>query len=119
MSKEKWTSILQKEISQIVRLEIKNKYVNSITITGIDLTQDYSFARIHFHSNYPGKLVQEESTKVVPVIKAKLAKKINLRKIPQLIFMYDATLENANRIDSIIDGLNTEKDNDEGDKDGE
>lgn len=110
MSKEKWTSILQKEISQIVHREIKNKYVNSITITGIDLTQDYSYARIHFHSNYSGKLVQEESTKVIPVIKAKLAKKVNLRKIPQLIFIYDATLENANRIDSIIDNLEIKKD---------
>ena len=45
---ERLGNVLHREISQILMTEIKDKDLNFVTITKVDLSSDLSFAKVYF-----------------------------------------------------------------------
>ena len=98
-------SIINKNISEIIQFDLKDPSVGFVTITDVKMTNDYSYAKIFVSflgQDNRQKKGLETLNKAKGHIRSLLAKKISIRKVPQLIFVLDTTLEKANKIETII-----------------
>ena len=102
---------LKKEISQVINYELKNSNVTGmITVTKAKITPDFKYAKIYvsvlnsknIHKTLEG--LKESSG----FIRSQIAKTINLRITPELIFEIDDSLAYGEKIDSILKELKKE-----------
>ncbi|MFR5684528.1 MAG: 30S ribosome-binding factor RbfA [Clostridia bacterium] len=102
---------LKKEISNIISYELKNPNATGlISVTEVKITPDLKYAKV-FVSILNAKSDQEtlEALKQsVGYIRSEVAKRVNLRITPELIFEQDTSLEYGAKIDSIIEKLKNE-----------
>ena len=96
---------LKKEISHIINYDLKNPNVTGmISVTRANITPDLKYAKIYV-SILNSKNVKETLAglkKSSGFIRTEIAKRINLRITPELIFELDDSIEYGARIDSIL-----------------
>ena len=93
---------LKKEISRVLTFELKNSKVTGlVSVTKAKITPDFKYAKV---SKSIGKTMEglKESS---GFIRSQVAKNINLRITPELIFELDDSLEYGAKIDSILNEL--------------
>ncbi|WP_071442319.1 30S ribosome-binding factor RbfA [Traorella massiliensis] len=105
---DKMNHIVQKAVSEIIQFELKNPKVGFITITDVQVTNDNSYAKIFV--SFLGK--EERAAAGLKAlnqskgfIRSALAKRLTIRKTPELIFEIDHSLEQGNKIDKILNDL--------------
>ena len=99
---------LKKEISQIISFELKNPEATGlISVTKVKITPDLKYAKV-----YVSILNAKSETKTLEALKQSagfirtlIAKRVNLRITPELVFERDDSLEYGAKIDSIIKEL--------------
>ncbi len=100
---------LKKEISQIISYELKNPEATGlISITKVKITPDLKYAKVYvslLNSKNEEKTMQTIQ-KSSGFIRSLIAKRINLRVTPELIFEKDDSMEYGMKIDSILKDLN-------------
>lgn len=107
----KISSDMMRVISEIIFSEARDNILKSITITGCKVSRDLSYAKVYFTSmsemdkNTLVKEVNEAST----FIRTEVAARLDIRHTPILEFVYDDSIEYANRIEKIIKEINEEK----------
>lgn len=109
---ERLGNVLHKEISQILMSEIKDEDLRFVTITKVDLSSDLSYAKVYFTclDNSKKDIVIKDINKASKFIRSELMKrKIEMRIIPELTFVYDESIEYGNKIESIIERIHEEK----------
>lgn len=109
---ERLGNVLHKEISNIIMTEIKDEDLKFVTITKVDLSSDLSYAKIYFTclNNDIKDKVTKDLNNAKRFIRSNLMKrKIEIRNIPELTFIYDDSIEYGNKIESLIDKLHEEK----------
>ena len=98
----------KKEISNIINYNLKNPNVTGlISVTKVKVTADLKFAKVSV-SILNSKNVKETLAglkKSSGFLRSELAKRINLRNTPELVFELDESLEYGARIDKIINDL--------------
>lgn len=96
---------LKREISNIISFELKNPNVTGmISVTKVKVTPDLKYAKVYV-SILNSKNIKETMTnlkKSSGFIRSELAKRINLRITPEVIFELDDSLEYGARIDTIL-----------------
>ncbi len=101
-------STFVKEISYILMKEIKDENIKFVTITGCDIPNDLSFAKVYFtvlnDENKENTIKALDKAK--SFIRGQLSKRVEMRHTPELIFIFDKSIEYGNRIEKIIDELN-------------
>ncbi len=100
---ERLESDIKRALSTIIRREVKNPMINFVTITAVDLTKDLSYLTIHYTLLEDDEKKRNETAQALEkssaFIRTALAKRVNMRKMPQLRFKYDTSLETGNRIE--------------------
>ena len=98
------------EISKIIHEEIKDNEVGFVTITDARVTNDLSFAKIYVTSlsNDKDKSIKALN-KASGFIRSVLCDRINIRKMPEIHFVYDESIEYGKKIEDIIERINNEK----------
>ena len=94
-------------ISEILKNEIKDERINFVTVTAAKITNDLSFAKI-----YVTVLDDKEKDNILKLlnkasnfIERELSKIIQIRKMPNITFIYDESIEYANHIEHIIEEI--------------
>ena len=95
----------KKELSQIIGYELKNPSVTGmISVTKVKVTNDLKFAKVYV-SVLNSKNIKDTLAglkKSSGYIRSELAKRVNLRNTPELIFELDDSIEYGAKIDSIL-----------------
>ncbi len=95
------------EISKIIHEEVKDKSIGFVSITGTSITNDLSYAKVYFTSMGVDKDIALASlNKASGFIKMLLSSRVDIRKMPEIKFCYDESIEYGEKIDKIIDNLN-------------
>jgi len=97
---------IQRELSDIIRMELKDPRVGMITITDVEVSQDNAHAKVFFTSlgDEPQIAATVEAlAHAAGFLRSRLARRIRLRTIPQLQFKYDASVERGARLSRLID----------------
>lgn len=95
------------QISQILRTEIKDPRINFVTVTAVSITNDLSFAKVYVtvlddsERNNVLKLLNKASN----FIERELSKRVDIRKMPNITFVYDESIEYATNIENIIESI--------------
>ncbi len=106
MSKqEKMNHICQRAISEIIQFELKDPKVGFVTITDVQVTNDNSYAKVFV--SFLGKQERAEAglkalNRSKGFIRSALAKRLTIRKTPEIIFEIDHSLEQGNKIEKIL-----------------
>lgn len=92
-------------ISRIINTEIKDERINFVTVTAVKITNDLSFAKV-----YVTVLNDKERDNIIKLlnkasnfIERELSKRIEIRKMPNITFVYDESIEYATKIENIIE----------------
>ena len=103
----------KKELSQIIGYELKNPNVTGlISVTKVKVTNDLKYAKIYV-SILNSKNLKETLAglkKSAGFVRSDLARRVNLRNTPELIFELDDSLEYGAKIDSILKEIMPKKD---------
>ena len=95
---------IQREVAQLLRLEVKDPRVRMITLTGVEVTRDYSHAKV-FYTALGGAstAVQQGLEHARGYLRSQLAHSMKLRIMPQLHFVYDPSIERGAHLSQLID----------------
>ena len=104
---ERLGNVLHKEISNIIMSEIKDEDLRFVTITKVDLSSDLSNAKVYFTTlNEDKNQVIKDLNRAKKFIRSNLMKrKIEMRVIPELNFVYDESIDYGNKIENIIEKI--------------
>ena len=102
-------------LSQIIGYELKNPNLTGlISVTRVRVTSDLKFAKVYV-SILNSKNIKNTLAglkKSSGYIRTELAKRVNLRNTPELIFELDDSMEYGAKIDSILKEIIPEGNND-------
>ncbi|MEQ1583216.1 MAG: 30S ribosome-binding factor RbfA [Candidatus Nitrotoga sp.] len=95
---------IQREVAQMLRLDVKDPRVRMITLTGVEVTKDYSHAKL-FYTSLDGvsDTVQQGLEHASGYLRSQLAHSMKLRITPQLHFVYDPSIERGAHLSQLID----------------
>lgn len=103
---------LKKELSGVINYKLKNPNVTGmISVTRVKITPDFKYAKVYvsiLNSKNVNKTMEglKESS---GFMRSELAKTVNLRITPELVFELDDSLEYGEKIDSILKELKKEQ----------
>ncbi|NLA33027.1 MAG: 30S ribosome-binding factor RbfA [Mollicutes bacterium] len=108
---KKISSQIQRELSKIIMNETKNEIVKSLNITACEVTNDLSFAKIFYTylGDYTKEEIASELEKTSSHFRKMLASKIDIRHTPELIFVFDESIEYGKNIEKLIEKIKEEK----------
>lgn len=96
---------LKREISNIISYELKNPGITGlISVTRTKITPDFKYAKVYV-SILNSKNTKDTFTnlkKSAGFIRTEIAKRINLRITPELVFVLDDSMEYGAKIDQIL-----------------
>ena len=95
----------RKELSQIIGYELKNPNVTGlISVTKVKVSNDLKYARVYVSILNAKNLKDTLAAlkKSSGFIRSELAKRVNLRNTPELVFELDDSLEYGAKIDTIL-----------------
>lgn len=103
---------IKKELSQILQFEFKDPRLGFLTITGVEATNDLSQAKVYL--SVLGSDQQKEDTlkalaKGTGYLRSELGKRIRLRVVPKLIFVFDSSIAYGSKIEALLAQLNEGK----------
>ncbi len=104
---ERVASEIQRELSDILLTETRDKDLQKVTITYVKATDDLSFAKIYFTTLDDNRdKVLKDINNASGFFRTLLADRLDIRHIPDLKFVYDESIEYAKKMEKIIDELN-------------
>ncbi|MCI8471331.1 MAG: 30S ribosome-binding factor RbfA [Clostridia bacterium] len=104
----------KKELSQIIGYELKNPNVTGlISVTKVKVTNDLKYAKVYVSilNSKNQKETLAGLKKSAGFIRSELARRVNLRNTPELIFELDDSLEYGAKIDTILKEIMPKKEN--------
>ncbi len=100
---------LKKEISQIISSQAKDPRYKFINIVDVKCSSDLGVAKV-FYTIIDGDISDSPNRKSLEkfssMVRSKLSKFMQIRRVPKLIFKYDESLERYNNIDALLKSLN-------------
>ena len=111
----------RREITAILRRAVRDPRVLNVVVNSVEVTSDLWLARVYMRL---GDGDQERADALQGLdaaanfIRRELAAVLHIRRIPELRFLEDKTLAQANRIEEILQGLNVGRD-EEDDRSGD
>ena len=97
---------IQRELSELIRLEMRDPRVTMVTLTDVEVARDNSHAKVFFTSL--GTEAQVESCQhglqsAAGFLRSQLAHRLTIRTVPQLHFEVDTSIEHGVRLSKLID----------------
>ncbi|MBA3756536.1 MAG: 30S ribosome-binding factor RbfA [Nitrosomonas sp.] len=97
---------IQRELADLIQHEIKDPRVGQVTIISVEVTRDYSHAKV-FYTTLANKeekfLVENGLEHAKGFLRSNLSHRMKLRITPQLHFIYDESVERGVRLSKLID----------------
>lgn len=97
---------IRRELAELIRLEVKDPRVHLVTLTDVEVTPDYTHARV-FYTSLDGVEHQEEIgaglRRAAGFLRRELGRRIKIHHVPELHFVYDTSVERGTRLSQLID----------------
>jgi ribosome-binding factor A len=95
---------IQHELAQMIVREIRDPRVGLVTISGVEVSPDYAHARVFFTVlGSSAKDAAQGLNAAAGHLHHLLFKRLQMRTVPSLQFVHDASVEHGFEIDRLID----------------
>ena len=99
--------LIQRELSDLLRREVRDPHVGMVTLTSVDVAPDLSHAKVFF--TILDKNKEAETTKALQraagFLRSQLSHRMNMYTTPALRFVYDESVERGDRLSRLIDSV--------------
>ena len=98
-------SQLRREITRVLRSEVRDPRVGAPVVTEVRVTPDLSFARVFVRLAGRGRERQRAMKGLAAsaaFIRGSLGAQLHIRRVPELRFVEDTSLEHASRIEELL-----------------
>ena len=101
---ERVSGLLLETVAETLLREVKDPRVHEVTVTGVRMSPDLKTAKIFFVTRKKEDILDALTglRKATGFIRRQVASHLQLRHTPGLEFQYDDTLENVNRLESLL-----------------
>ena len=96
---------LKREISDILRRQVRDPRVGVVTITGVEVAADLAVARVYVRTTGTAdrrREALEGLEAAAPFVRRSLGRVLKVRRVPELRFQEDHSLEHAQRIEELL-----------------
>jgi ribosome-binding factor A len=97
---------MQRDLAQLIRTELKDPRVGLVTIQSVDVSPDYSHAKIFFTQlgeAKDAKACTEALNHAAGFLRHHIAERLGMRTMPVLHFVYDESVERGIHLSQLID----------------
>ena len=97
---------IQRELSELIRLGLRDPRVSMVTVTAVDVTRDNAHAKVYFTSLGSKEHLDaclEGLNSAAGFLRSQVANRLTIRTVPQLHFEIDVSIERGVRISKLID----------------
>lgn len=112
---ERVSDLIKAELSDILHKEIRDPVIGPVTVTDVKMSSDLRSARIYFvrlGSDVNSGAAEQHLQKAAGFLKRELGKRIALRYMPDLTFVYDKSFEYGSRIEKLLSQIRKDEDKD-------
>ena len=101
---ERIAGIIRKSITEIITMELKNPHLGFVTIPEVKVSKDFSYAKVYVSFMFEDQI--EDGMKVLEkskgFIRSGLAKRLDTRRCPELVFVLDESFKREARITELL-----------------
>lgn len=98
---------IQRELAELIRKGLKDPRVGWVTLTAVEVTRDYSHAKVFYTVMDENKreITQEALDSAAGFLRNELGRQIRLFSMPQLHFVYDDSIARGVYMSRLIDDV--------------
>lgn len=103
--------LIKIEVADLLLKQVRDPRIGAITITGVKVTDDLRTARIYFvelGQDACSDAVRAGLDKAKGFLRRELGRRLQLRRVPELLFVYDPSFAYGNRIEHLLSEIRTE-----------
>lgn len=104
---ERVAQMVSRHLATILRQDVNDPRVSGLTITEVDVTKDLRQAKVYVTSMLDNETDIEQTMQAVErasgFIRSRLAKTIDIRHCPVLLFAYDNSISQGAKMSALID----------------
>ena len=97
---------IQRELAEVIRLELRDPRVGMVTLTGVELSRDQSHAKVFFTvlgAPSDAEHAREGLARAAGFLRSQIAHRLTTRSVPELHFEYDESVERGVRLARLIE----------------
>ncbi|MBA2410763.1 MAG: 30S ribosome-binding factor RbfA [Gammaproteobacteria bacterium] len=97
---------IHRELAQLLTVAVKDPDVGMVTILDADVSRDFAHAKVYFSVLGDDTSVRASAAglnRAAGFLRRELGRRLKMRTVPQLRFVYDDTQRKGARIDALID----------------
>jgi len=99
---ERIKSLIARNVKDIVSYEIKNENIGFMTVTDVFVSSDHSYCKIYVSFLNNAKNSIETLNRARGFVRSSLAKKVNMRRVPEITFVLDDSFEKQKHLEELI-----------------
>jgi ribosome-binding factor A len=103
---------IQAELASLLTRAVHDPGIGFLTITQVKLTPDLQQARVYYTSIGDDKAKRESARaldRATPFLRRQVGQRLRLKRVPELTFFYDESIEQGDRVERILQELKTER----------
>ena len=103
---------LRAEITDLLAREVHDPGIGFLTVTHVKMTPDLQVARVYYTTLGDDQARRETDRalkRTVPFLRRHIGKRLHLKRVPELEFFFDETIERGDRIEQILQELSADR----------
>ena len=103
---------IRHELSQMLVRDVHDPGIGFVTLTRVSVSPDLQVARVYYTQMGDDRQRRETARaleRARPFLRRQLSQRIRLRRVPELLFRFDESVENQERIERILLDLEEER----------
>ncbi len=109
---ERLNDQIRMEIADLIRTKVKDPRIGFVTVTRVDVSPDLRQSKVYvtvLEKDGSGEARELEGLKkAAAFIRGELGRRLHVRRVPELTFCLDESIEEAERVVKILDDLRKE-----------
>ncbi len=96
---------LKEEISQLIRVELKDPRIGFVTLTSVDVADDLSHAKVYVSvlgTEEEGNASLDALNRAAGFVRSEIGKRVRLRHTPSIVFKYDPSIQHGAHIAKLL-----------------
>jgi ribosome-binding factor A len=103
---------LRAELADLLVREVHDPGIGFLTLTHVKVSPDLQQANVYYTTIGDEKARRESARaldRATPFLRRQIGHRLRLKRVPELTFFFDDTIEKNDRIERILQELNTER----------
>lgn len=100
---------VQRELATTIQMEFRNPKLGFITVNAVRVSRDLDVAKVYVGVMNADEEQIKESLEILnksaPWLRHALSSRVRMRRVPELRFVFDESIERGARLTTLIEGL--------------